>query len=44
MTNPITPNYDWFLFGDGNYHMHDYDLFYENIRNNVQSRIQAFFE
>jgi hypothetical protein len=44
ITNPTTPNYDWFLFGDGNYHMHDYDLFYANIRNNVQTRIQAFFE
>jgi hypothetical protein len=44
ITNPKSRNYDWFLFGDGNYHMHDYDLFYVNIRDNVQSRIQAYFE
>jgi len=42
ISDPEKPAYNWYLFGDGNYHMHDYDLFYMNIKNNVQSRIAAY--
>lgn len=29
--------------GKGNYHLYDYNFFYQNIKNNVADRIEAFF-
>ena len=34
--------YDIFLLGGDNYHMIDYHLFHNNIRENAQLRVQAF--
>ncbi|MBV1907595.1 MAG: DUF3089 domain-containing protein [Pseudomonadales bacterium] len=35
-------NYDEMVFGEGNYHIYDYALFYMNIRNNAIERAAAF--
>lgn len=40
--NPESP-YRAFLFPGQNYHVYDYNLFWANIRANVQTRVEAFF-
>ena len=40
---PLTDDFNLTLFGGGNLHMHDFDLFYENIRVNAVARTNAYF-
>lgn len=40
---PTGDDFDLTLFAGGNLHMHDFDLFYENIRVNAVARMEAFF-
>lgn len=42
ITEPKTSGYNWLMFGKGNYHMHDYDLFHMNVRTNVGVRINSY--
>ena len=39
---PLTDNFNLTLFAGGNLHMHDFDLFYENIRVNAMARTEAY--
>ncbi len=39
---PMTDDFKLVLFAGGNLHMHDFDLFYENIRTNAVARTEAF--
>jgi hypothetical protein len=39
---PMTDDFKLVLFAGGNLHMHDFDLFYENIRKNAVVRTAAF--
>lgn len=41
---PVTDDFNLTLFGGGNLHMHDFDLFYENIRVNAVARVNAYLE
>ncbi len=41
-TTPTTENFDLNLFAGGNLHMHDFDLFYEDIRRNSVERTDAY--
>lgn len=40
---PLTDDFNLTLFDGGNLHMHDFDLFYENIRVNAVERTNAYF-
>lgn len=41
---PTGETFDLVIFDGDNLHMHDFDLFYENIRVNAVARMNAYFE
>ena len=42
MTDINTADYPGILFGDGIYHIYDYQFFYRNLQENVQKRIDSY--
>jgi len=44
VTEVRSEHYPTLLFGDGNYHVYDFNLFHMNLRANAEARTRAFLE
>ncbi len=42
ISRPQNPSYHKLMLGDDSYHMHDFNLFHMNVRENAVARSSAF--